>query len=329
MRIAVDAMGSDQYPTVDIAGAVLAARQWNDEIVLVGHQTRIETELAKHSTAGLNIEIVHADEVIQMDDKPADSAKHKAASSMHIGLQLVHDGSADAFVTAGNTGAVLATAILTLKRIRNVKRPALTAIFPNIAGHVVAADIGANVDCKPEYLLQFAIMASLYTELVLGTEKPRVALLSNGEEECKGNTLVKDACALLAAETRINFVGNVEPKEVLAGATDIVIHDGFTGNVMIKSIEAAAGMVSKLIRQEIQSGPITSLGGVLAYPAFKRVAKRTDPFEIGGVPLLGVDGVVIIGHGRSNDIGIKNAIGQARIASQSGIVEAIQNALNS
>lgn len=328
MRIVIDAMGSDGYPGPDVAGAVLAAEEWNDEIVLVGDKERIQAELNKHATTGLHIEVVHASQVIEMTDKPANSATRKVDSSMHVGLELVRDGKADAFVTAGNTGSALAAAILTLKRIRGIKRPALTAIFPNMTGHVVAADIGANVDCKPEYLLQFGIMASLYTELVIGISEPRVALLSNGEEDCKGNTLVRETTPLIAHQKDIHFIGNVEPKEVLNGATDIVIHDGFAGNVMIKSIEATASMVKNLIRQEIQAGMLTKLGGLLAYPAFNRVTKRTDPFEIGGVPLLGVDGIVIVGHGRSNDVAIKNAVRQARQAVQVNIIQAIRQSIS-
>lgn len=325
MRIVVDAMGSDRYPVPDVAGAVMAAREWNDEILLVGDEERIKAELNKYPVGGLRIEIIHTAQVIEMADKPADSATHKAGSSIHIGLELVRDHEADAFVTAGNTGAALAVAILTLKRIRRIKRPALTAIFPNLTGQAVAADIGANVDCRPEYLVQFGVMASLYTELVIGIPEPRVALLSNGEEEGKGNTLVRETTPLMAAQKRIRFIGNVEPKEVLRGATDIVIHDGFTGNVLIKSIEATASMVKQLIREEIQAGVITRLGGLLAYPAFNRITRRTDPFEIGGAPLLGVDGIVVIGHGRSNNVAIKNAIRQARQAIQVDILQAIRD----
>jgi len=324
MRIAIDAMGSDQYPGPDVAGAVLAAKEWNDEIILVGNETRIKTELDKYAIGDLKIQVVHASQIIEMDDKPAESAKHKADSSMHVGLGLVRNGEADVLVTAGNTGAALASAIFVLKRIKGVKRPALTAIYPTSAGHVVAADVGANVDSKPEHLVQFGIMASLYTELVLGVTQPRVGLLSNGEEACKGDSLVRDTTPLMIDHKHINFAGNVEPKEVLTGTIDVVIHDGFTGNVMMKSLEATASMIRTLLRQEIQAGVITQLGGALAYPAFQRVAKRTDPFEIGGVPLLGVDGIVIVGHGRSNDIAIKNAVHQARRAAQSGIVEAIR-----
>jgi glycerol-3-phosphate acyltransferase PlsX len=246
---------------------------------------------------------------------------------MHVGMQLVQAGDADGFVTAGNTGAVLAIATLyTLRRIRGVKRPALTAIFPNLAGQTIAADIGANADCRPEYLAQFAVMASLYAERALGMSHPRVALLSNGEEEGKGNELVKSTIPVMK-DLSLNYVGNMEPKEVLNGETDIIIHDGFTGNILIKSIEATASMVSKLIRNEIKASPLTSMGGLLAKPAFRRVQKRTDPFEIGGAPLLGVSGVVIIGHGRSNDIAIKNGIRQARQAIQGNIIEAIRDGL--
>lgn len=330
MRIVVDAMGSDNYPEPDVAGAVLAACEWGDEIVLVGDRARIEAELAKHNTGGLSIHIAHASQVIEMADKPTEAAREKPDSSMHVGLGIVQRGEADAFVTAGNTGGVLALATLyTLKRIRGVKRPALTAIFPHISGHVVAADIGANADCKPEFLVQFAVMASLYAQQAMGIQRPRVALLSNGEEEGKGNELIKETIPLMRAESSINYIGNVEPKEVLSGATDIVIHDGFTGNIFIKSIEGTASMVGKLLKQEIKASALTAIGGLLAKPAFGRMSRRVDPFEIGGAPLLGVDGVVIIGHGRSNDLAIKNAIRQARQAVQGGVIEAIRSGLGS
>lgn len=325
MRIVVDAMGSDDHPVPDVAGAVLAAREWGDEIILVGDRQILEPELAKHDTAGLQIEIAHASQMIAMTDKPARSAKEKQDSSMHVGLRLVRDGQADAFVSAGNTGGVLAVAMLhTLKRIPGVKRPAQTVIFPHLRGHVVAADIGANADCKPEYLVQFGLMASLYAERALGIQNPRVALLSNGEEEGKGNALIKDTIPLMQAASALNYIGNVEPKEVLDGATDVVVHDGFVGNVFIKSIEAAASMVSKLIREEITASPLTAVGGLLAKPAFNRVGRRTDPFEIGGAPMLGVNGIVIVAHGRSNEIAIKNAIRQARTAVEGGVLEAIR-----
>lgn len=325
MRIAVDAMGSDAYPVPDVGGAVLAAREWGDEIILVGDRARVEAELARHNTQGLNLTVVHASQVIEMTDKPSISARRKTDSSMHVGMKLVKDGQADGFVSAGNTGAVLAVAVFTLHRIQGVERPALTAVFRNPVGYSIMADFGANADVlHPEWLVQFGLMASLYAKLGLGIENPRVALLSNGEEEGKGNELVHKATPLMQEQKSFNFVGNMEPKEVLEGKTDVVIHDGFTGNIMGKSLEAAASMVKRMLEQEIRSSPITILGGLLARPAFKRAGKRVDPFEVGGAPLLGVNGVVIVGHGRSNDIAIKNAIRQARQAIQGRIVESIK-----
>ena len=330
MRIVVDAMGSDQYPGPDVEGAVAAAREWNDDIVLVGDKTRIEAELAKHQTAGLSLEVVHASEVIEMTDKPADSAKSKPNSSMHVGTRLVADGQAQAFVSAGNTGGILAVSTLyTLKRIRGVSRPTLTAVFPNMsANRTVVSDIGANTDCKPEMLLQFGIMAGLYAELALQVTGPRVALLSNGEEEEKGNALVKETADIMRESKALNYVGNVEPKEVLRGEADVVIADGFTGNILLKTLEATASMVTGLIREEIGAGLMTKLGGALALPAFRRVRRRTDPFEVGGAPLLGLDGVVIVAHGRSNGYAIKNAINRAREAVSSNLVEAIRAGIN-
>jgi len=327
MRIVLDAMGSDNYPTPDVAGAVMAAREWDDEIFLVGREQVIRQELARHDITGLKLEVVHAPEVIEMDDEPAWAAREKKDSSMHIGMNLVRDGQADGYVTAGNTGGVLAVATLhSLRRIRSVKRPVLAAILPLPAGRVVTLDIGANADCRPEYLLQFALMGDIYARAVLGCTKPRVALLSNGEEPGKGNTLVKEAYKLLAG-SNLNFTGNIEPKEAIACCADVVVTDGFTGNVFIKTIEATAKMLTELIRDEIKANPLTAIGGLLAKPAFDRVARRLDPFEGGGGPLLGVNGVVIKGHGRSNGRAIKNAIGQARRAMEGKVVEAIREGL--
>ncbi len=327
MRIVLDAMGSDDYPVPDVAGAVMAAREWGDEIILVGREELIRQELARHDTAGLRLEIVHAPQVIEMDDEPARAARVKKDSSMHVGMNLVRDGQADGYVTAGNTGGVLAVATLhTLRRIRGVKRPALAAILPLPAGRVVALDIGANADCRPEYLLQFALMGDIYARAVLDCARPRVALLSNGEEPGKGNTLVKEASKLLIA-SGLNFIGNVEPKEAAACHADVIVTDGFTGNIFIKTIEGTAKMLTDLIRDEIKASVLTTVGGLLAKPAFRRMARRVDPFEVGGGPLLGVNGVVIVAHGRSNGRAIKNAIRQARKAVQGGVVEAIRDGL--
>ncbi len=329
MKIVVDAMGSDNYPVPDIAGAIEAAREWADEIILVGQEEVIRRELSRMDTRGLKLHVVHAPEVIEMDDEPARAAREKRQSSMHIGMGLVRDGQADAYVTAGNTGGVLAVATLyTLHRIPGVKRPALATIIPLPAGRFIALDIGANADCRPEHLLQFAMMGDIYARSVLNCARPRVALLSNGEEPGKGNMLVKESYKMLAS-SGLNFVGNVEPKEAMACQADVVVTDGFTGNVFIKSLEATASMLSALIRAEIKKTPLTAAGGLLARPAFRRVSRQVDPFEIGGGPLLGVNGVVIIGHGRSNARAIKNAIGQARKAVLGGVVEAIRNGVSS
>jgi glycerol-3-phosphate acyltransferase PlsX len=327
MRIVLDAMGSDNYPVPDVAGAVMAAREWGDEIILVGREEAVQKELAKFDTTGLKLRVVHAAEVIEMEDEPAWAAREKKNSSMHVGMTLVRDGEADGYVTAGNTGGVLAVATLhTLRRIRGVKRPALTTILPMPAGRVVTIDIGANADCRPEYLLQFAVMGAIYARAVLDCANPRIALLSNGEEPGKGNTLVKDTYKLFEG-SGLNFVGNVEPKEAIGCHADVVISDGFTGNIFVKTLEATAKMLTNLIRDEIKASPLTAVGGLLAKPAFGRVARRVDPFEVGGGSLLGVNGVVIVAHGRSNARAMKNAIGQARKAIQGNIVEAIRDGL--
>jgi glycerol-3-phosphate acyltransferase PlsX len=319
-------MGSDAHPVPDIAGAVMAAREFGDEIILVGDEPQIRAELAQHEIAGLKIEVCHASQVITMTDKPGKASRAKKDSSMHVGLNLMKNGQADAFVSAGNTGGILAVATLhTLRRIRGVLRPALGVLFPTVERPMLI-DNGANADCKPEYLLQFAVMGSLYVERVRGIDKPRVALLSNGEEEGKGNLLIKETIPLMI-ESDLNYVGNIEPKEFMRGHADVAVADGFTGNVILKTAEAVAAYMNDLIREEITSGPRTKIGGLLARPAFGRVRSRLDPNEVGGAPLLGVNGVVIVGHGRSNAYAIKQAIGQARLAVQQDIVGAIRAGL--
>ena len=329
MRIVLDAMGTDNHPIPDVEGAVQAARDWGDEIILVGDQARVGPELAKHDTAGLKLELVHTSQVIEMTDKPVEAARAKTDSSMRVGMNLVRDGQADAFVSAGNTGGLLAVATLhSVRRIRGVKRPAITTVFPMANGAVTFLDIGANADCRPEHLYQFAVMGNIYTNRVRGIKNPRVALLSNGEEPGKGSTLVREAYELLQASD-LNFVGNVEAKEFIAAGADVVVADGFTGNIALKTIESVARMLNDLIREELMSNPLTILGGLLAKPAFRRVAKKIDPFDIGGAPLLGVNGIVIAAHGRSNGWAIRNAIRQARLAVEADLVSAITAAISS
>jgi glycerol-3-phosphate acyltransferase PlsX len=263
-----------------------------------------------------------------MEDLPAQVGRAKPQSSMHIGTQLVKDGAADGFVSAGNTGAALAISTLhTLKRIPKVKRPMLAAIAPLSLHHprrLVMSDIGANTDCRPEWLLQFAQMSHSYAKHVLKNPSPRVGLLSNGEEEIKGNELTRQAYTLLKA-SGMNFVGNVEAKDVLIqGSVDVLVFDGFAGNVFMKTVEATASGMGQLIRKEIKKKPLTALGGLLARPAFERIRKLNDPFEIGGTLLLGVQGVVIIAHGRTNALGIKNSVRMAREAVQADLVSIIE-----
>src|SRR5262245_25379142 len=251
MRIVVDAMGSDACPVPDVDGAVQAARESGELIILVGDKSAVERELAKHNTAGLSLEIVHASQAVDMHDKPSQVGRTKKDSSMMVGLNMVRDGTADAFVTAGNTGAALALATLhTLRRIRGVKRPALTSLIRIQDKTIVLTDLGANADARPEWLVQFGLMASIYTECVLGQKNPRVALLSNGEEEGKGNELVKET-AQLFPRSGLNFIGNVEPKEMLAGAADVIVADGFVGNIALKSMEAVGDTLFRLLRAEL------------------------------------------------------------------------------
>ena len=328
MRVVLDAMGSDTCPVTDVEGGVLAAREFGDTILLVGDQKQITNELAKYDVSGLKIEVVHAEEIILMTDKPSVVGKSKPQSSMHIGMTLVADGKADAFVTAGNTGAVLAIATLfALRRIPGVKRPALGSIIRvEEDKSIIVLDIGANPDSKPDWLMQFAFMGHIYSQKALGISAPRVALLSNGEEEGKGNQLIRETSDLLKS-SNLNFVGNIEPKDMLRGEADVIVSDGFVGNIAIKSIEAMGSALSNLIRREIRRDPMSTLGGLLARRAFRRVATLVDPFEIGGAPLLGVNGVVIIGHGRSNAKAIKNAVRQARLAVDGQVIQSIGEGL--
>jgi glycerol-3-phosphate acyltransferase PlsX len=328
MRIALDAMGSDTYPVPDVEGAILAAREFGETILIVGDENRIKPELAKYDVSGLKLEVIPASEVITMEDKPGVVGKSKPNSSMHVGMNLVKSKDADAFVTAGNTGAAMTIATLfTLRRIVNVKRPALSSIIRVMNGHtIIMLDIGANTDSKPEWLVQFAVMGQIYAQQALGLHNPKVALLANGEEETKGNQVIHETSELLKV-SKMNFVGNIEPKEMLEGNADVIVSDGFVGNIAIKTLEAMGSTLLKLIRQEIKGDLVATLGGLLAQGAFRRVRKQVDPFEIGGAPLLGVDGVVIIGHGRSNAKAIKNAIGQARMAVKGDVIQSISNGL--
>jgi glycerol-3-phosphate acyltransferase PlsX len=331
MRIVVDAMGSDNFPRPDVEGAVLAAREYNAEIILTGDEARINPLLAEFQASSLPIRVRHAPEMLTMEDKGMAlvlKAKRKnSQNSMAVGLDLVKSGEAAAFVTMGNTGAASVTAYFRLGTIPGVDRPALAPVFPTKTGSCVVLDVGANPDCKPNNLLEFAVMGSLYAERVRGVRNPKVGLLSNGEEAGKGNQLVKDAYPLLKA-AGLNFVGNIEGKELMAGEVDVAVTDGFTGNVMLKTAEAVAKLILETVRDKIQHGPLTAkLGGVLVRPTLRSVRRLLDPSEEGAAPLLGINGLVFIGHGRSDAGAIKNAVRVALTAARANVVDAIRNDL--
>ncbi len=324
MKIVVDAMGGDHAPAVAVDGAVAAARDLGLEIVLVGQQHAVGAELARHDTAGLSLTLVHASEVIEMDEHPAAAVRAKKDCSMVVGMELVKRREADAFFTAGNSGGALAAALFRIGRIRGIQRPALSTIFPSQTpqGYCFLLDIGANADCRPEYLVQFALMGSIYAERVLGVSQPRVAIVSNGEEEGKGNQLVQETVPLLRA-SGLNFVGNAEGKDIPWGLADVVVTDGFTGNVIIKLAEGVSKLLMDILKEEITSRGVTKVGALLAKPAFDQVRRRLDYREYGGAPLLGVDGVVIVGHGRSDALAIRNGIRMAAQTVENGVLEAI------
>ncbi len=330
-RIVVDAMGSDNYPTPDVEGAVLAAREYGVEIILVGDEALIKPVLDKQNIMGLKLRIINAPELLTMEDKGENlvlKARSKdAKNSIAVGIDLVKNGEADAFVSAGNTGAGMVTALFRLGRIRGVDRPALAPIFPTATGTCVVLDIGANPDCKPENLLQFGILGSIYAEKVRGVKNPKVGLISNGEEEGKGNELVKAATSLFKA-SKLNYYGNVEGKEVIGGKVDVAVTDGFTGNVMLKSSEAVAKLITDRIREIIKNGSIvTKIGGLLVKPALGAIKKLLDPGEQGAAPLLGINGLVFIGHGRSDAFAIKNAIRVAKHAVDVKVLDAMKSAI--
>jgi glycerol-3-phosphate acyltransferase PlsX len=329
MKIVLDAMGGDYAPDVTVHGAVWAARDFGLEIPLVGRPEVIEAELQKHDSSGLSLPIIPASQVIEMDDhNPASTVKTKKDSSMVVGVQMIKRSQADAFVTMGNSGGALAASLLHVGRIPGIKRPAISTIFPSASksGFCFLLDIGANADCKAEYLYQFALMGSAYAERVLGIPNPRVAIVSNGEEEGKGNLLVQDTLPLLRSGP-FNFVGNAEGKDVLAGIADVVVTDGFTGNVILKTAEGVSKLLLDTIKAEIKARPLAVAGAALARPAFKAVSKRLDYREFGGAALLGIDGIVIIGHGRSDALAVRNAIRVAQQAVESRVIDAIKSGL--
>lgn len=327
MRILLDGMGSDDHPHPEIEAAVEMAARYGDEILLVGDEDKITPLLTHVNTRNAPVTVIHAPEVFKMTDNISRGSLRNVQNSLGVALDLLKAGEADAFVTAGNTGGAMALGLMRLGRIRGVKRPALSALFPVSGGkYCVVADIGANAECKPEYLVQFAIMGSVYAESLLDVNQPRVGLLSNGEEPGKGNNLVKETFPLLE-NSKLNFIGNVEGKELFGGHADVVITDGFTGNVLLKSSEAVAKMIMDGLRENLMSTPFTKLGALLAMPAFKALRKDFDPTEVGAVPLLGLDGLVFVAHGRSNARALFNSLKLARQAVEIKLMDSLRGAI--
>jgi len=326
-RIALDAMGGDHAPDSEVAGAVEAAREYGHEVILVGQEDLLRERLRAFPNASrLPIRIVHASEVITMHDSAAKAVRTKKDSSMRIACRLVRDGEADGVVSAGNTGAMMATAKMVLRPIRGVERPALASVFPTAKGPdhpAVMADVGANVDCTPTMLAQFALMGEIYVRAIFGYASPRVGILSIGEEEHKGNELTKATTPLLK-ELPINFIGNVEGRDVYSGDVEVVVCDGFTGNVALKVSEGLVETIRHILKSSLEATMTRKIGYALAKPAFQDFRKRLDYSEYGGAPLLGVQGCTIVCHGRSNPNAIKNAIRVAAEFSAAGITQQIE-----
>jgi glycerol-3-phosphate acyltransferase PlsX len=328
VKIAVDAMGGDHAPEEIVKGAIEAARDYGIPTVLVGIKEQIEQELAKNSYSGSLLEVYHASEVVQMDEHPATAMRRKPDSSLVVAANMVKRGEAQAMVSAGNTGATMAVATLKLGRIKGIDRPAISSFLPTKCGQAVIVDAGACVDCSAENLLQFGIMGSQYVERVLRVERPKVGLLSIGEEPTKGNELTKSANEALSREPGLNFIGNVEGKEIFQGMVDVVVCDGFDGNIVLKISEGIGEFLLSSIKDEISGSLWAKIGAWFMMPALKRFNVKLDYAEYGGAPLLGIDGVCIIGHGRSNAKAARNAIRAAAEAVKNDVVGCITEAVH-
>jgi len=325
--IALDAMGGDAGPAVNVEGAVAAARELGLGVILVGVQEEVRRHLDRHDLTGLPIKVRHASEVVEMDESPSAALRKKKDSSIRVAVDLLRSGDADAVVSAGNTGAVMAIALVVLGPLPGVERPAIAALLPTLAGHAILLDVGANVDCKPRHLVQFAIMGNVYARQALGKARPRVGLLSIGEEETKGNELTKGAFRALEEERGIEFIGNVEGVDVFKGHADVVVCDGFTGNVALKIGESMAETIMALVREEVAADLRSRAGALLLKPAFRRLRRRLDYSEVGGAPLLGVNGVTIISHGRSSAKAIRNALRVAGDCVTSRVLDNIRDGI--
>jgi glycerol-3-phosphate acyltransferase PlsX len=326
VKIAVDAMGSDNAPLSEIEGAIQAAREYGVHVILVGNAAVLEPLLKERMKSSLPLEICNAGQAVAMDEQPA-VAVRKKDSSIRIAASLVRDGVASGLVSAGNTGAVMAIAKMVTGTAKGVDRPALAAVVPALTGHAVLLDVGANVSCKPHHLVQFAIMGHLFSQIIVGVRSPRVGLMSVGEEESKGTELTREVHKALKGLS-LNFIGNVEGRDIYNGRADVIVCDGFTGNVALKTSEGLIEAVLKLLREELSRNLQAKLGALLSRQSFKRLKKRLDYAEYGGAPLLGLRGVTIICHGRSSGLAVKNAIRVAMEFSGGNVNTRLETELN-
>lgn len=326
MRIALDAFGSDNAPFPEVEGAVLAIKEdYCSHVILVGDEEILKRELEKFYYDPAKISIVHASQRIEMDDQASASVRSKKDSSLVKAIKLHHDGLADVVVSAGNTGAVMTASLLQYGRIQNVDRPAIAVVFPAEEGHQILLDMGANVDCTADNLLQFAHLGSMYFQYFFKTPRPRISLLNIGEESAKGNAITKQAHQLLAADKDLNFTGNIEGKDIIRGITDVIVCDGFVGNIVLKTVEGVGFSIFEILKEQINKDWIAKIGAMLSYPVYSYMKNKLDHTEYGGALLVGLNGITVVSHGRSNAKAMKNALRFADRIAASGFVEHAKN----
>ncbi|MBU7005486.1 phosphate acyltransferase PlsX [Phosphitispora fastidiosa] len=326
MKIAVDAMGGDYAPVETVKGAVEASQELGLEIILVGDEVRIKKELAQYEIGKAAVSVIHAPEVIEMGEAPGAAIRKKKNSSIVVSTRLVKEGAADAVVSAGNTGAAMGAALLGLGRIKGIHRPAIASVLPTVKGRSLFLDVGANAVCDPQNLLQFAVMGSIYSNKILGATNPRIGLLNIGEEETKGNPLYVEAYQLIK-ESGLNFVGNVEGRDITGGIADVIVCDGFVGNIVLKFGEGLAKDLMSMLREEFMKNIFVKIGAALVFSQAKGLRKKIDYAESGGAPLLGVNGVAVISHGSSQARAIKNAIRVAKECVEIHVVNCIKDSI--
>ncbi|HNS84288.1 MAG: phosphate acyltransferase PlsX [Candidatus Cloacimonas sp.] len=326
MRIAVDAFGTDNAPFPEIEGAVLAIKEdLCEEVILVGNEEKIKYELEKFFYPPKRISVVNATQRIEMEDSAVTAVRSKRDSSLVKTVELHNQGLADAAVSAGNTGAVMSASLLIYGRIKNVLRPAIAVVFPTETGHQILLDMGANVDCTAENLVQFAKLGSMYFKYFFQEKYPRISLLNIGEERAKGNATTRQAYQLLSQEKELNFIGNIEGKDIIKGITDVVVCDGFVGNIVLKTIEGVGFSIFEILKEQINKDWIAKLGALLSYPVYTHIKNKLDHTEYGGALLVGLNGISVVAHGRSNAKAMKNAIRFAALIAQSGFVTNARN----